>query len=164
MRCRAYYCCLFILMACAEPQPQIQAKVRHSSNAITVKNDKQEHEAKDELALEAFTTFPKNTKGCSAVFATDTIALQNKTYYLVSSSTGKAYIKINDRLITLKLDDKIDEATFIKETYKGAGYLLNLVMHKIRKNEDGTWQYAGEILVLKNNEQASKPVVGIMTC
>ncbi len=167
MRCIACYCWLLVLIACAEPEHQIATKSkRDKESGVTItKKNTQESEAKDGgVTLEPFSGFAKSSKDCYGYFAVDTNDLNNQNYLFVSSSAGKSYIKVNDRQITLKLDDKIDDASIIKEIYKGSGYMMHVIMHKTRKNEDGTWSYVGEILLLKNNQQESKPVVGKIGC
>ena len=155
------------LIACANNQQQSATKDKQNKNTgvTIVKKNTQASAAEDNVvAMEAFSGFPKSSKECNSYFAADTTALQSQNYLLVGSSAGKAYVKVNNRLVTLKLDDKIDEASFVKEIYKGSGYMVHLIMHKTRKNDNGTWLYVGEILILKNNQQESKTVVGQIGC
>ena len=133
-------------------------------SASVVKVNESANAAAAPLSLEPFTELPQSIKGCSAVYANDMDALASRSYVFVTDLKEKAYIRIAGRFIPLKLDNKLDDGSLIKEIYKGAGYTVHVVTHKVKKTGDEVWLYTGQVLILKNGEQESAPIVGEVGC
>jgi len=132
--------------------------------AATVKINEEANTAESPLSIETFSTLPGDIKSCNAVYASGMAALDSSNYILASNLKGKAYIKVNDRLVALKLDERMDEGSITKEIYKGSGYMVHVISHKVKKVSDDAWLYAGDILIFKDNDHESEPIVGTVGC
>ena len=153
-----------LLLSCSNDK---QPKAGNEDGAViqaaaTVKINESANMAKSALSLETISELPADIKNGMAVYAPDMVALNNKEYILAANKKGKAYMKVSGRMIALKLDKKIDEGSITKEIYKGSGYMVHLISHKVKRISDDAWLYTGELLILDNDHHESTPIVGMV--
>ena len=118
----------------------------------------------DEILIQSFTQLPSIVKQCSALFVHDTSETAVPEYYFVSNLKGVAFIKINNRLMELKLvkQTNIDKYT-VNELYLNEEVEVDLKIRQLNA-ENATWNYQGVIVVERDGRKESINISGKLGC
>ena len=118
----------------------------------------------DEILIQSFTQLPSIVKQCSALFVHDTSETAVPEYYFVSNLKGVAFIKINNRLMELKLvrQTNIDKYT-VNELYLNEEVEVDLKITQVDE-ENATWNYQGVLVVERDGKKESINISGKLGC
>ena len=95
-------------------------------------------------SLETFTDLPPAIEGCSGLF-THVNEKAKDRYVLAMDLQGKAYIKINGKLVELTRTHKENKDSAIIESYKVNNVELTLNLLESERAGDELWIYSGEL-------------------
>jgi hypothetical protein len=118
----------------------------------------------DKILVQGFTQIPSIINGCSGLFVTDTIS-EAREYYFVSNLKGVAFIKLNNRLMELKLvkQTNIDKYT-VNELYVNDEIEVDLKIKQIPEGTDANWDYNGVLIVRRGTEREVINISGKLGC
>ena len=118
----------------------------------------------DEILIQSFTQLPSIVKQCSALFVHDTSETAVPEYYFVSNLKGVAFIKLNNRLMELKLvkQTNIDKYT-VNELYLNEEVEVDLKIRQVDA-ENATWNYHGVLVVERDGKKESINISGKLGC
>lgn len=118
----------------------------------------------DEILIQPFTQLPSIVKQCSALFVQDTSETTGPEYYFVSNLKGIAFIKLNNRLMELKLvkQTNIDKYT-VNELYLNEEVEVDLKITQVDE-ENATWNYQGVLVVERDGKKESINISGKLGC
>jgi len=118
----------------------------------------------DQILIQPFTQLPSIVKQCSALFVQDTSETAVPEYYFVSNLKGIAFIKINNRLMELKLvkQTNFDKYT-VNELYLNEEIEVDLKIRQVDE-ENATWNYRGVIVVERDGKKESINISGKLGC
>ena len=118
----------------------------------------------DKIVIQGFTQIPSITNGCSGLFVTDTTN-EVREYYFVSNLKGIAFIKLNNRLMELKLvkQTNVDKYT-VNELYVNDEIEVDLKIKQIPEGTDANWDYSGVLIVRRGTEREVINISGKLGC
>ena len=118
----------------------------------------------DQILIQPFTQLPAIVSQCRALFVQDTSNTAAPEYYFVSNLKGVAFIKLNNRLMELKLvkQTNFDKYT-VNELYLNDEVEVDL---KIRQSEEenATWNYKGVLVIKRDGKTESISIAGKLGC
>ena len=119
----------------------------------------------DEVLIQSFTQVPSIINNCSALFVIDSNdATEN--YVFVTDLKGTAFIKLNNRLMELKLvkQTNVDKYT-VNELYVNDEVEIDLKIKQLKEQaENGEWNYNGVLVVRRGNKRAVTGISGKLGC
>jgi hypothetical protein len=113
--------------------------------------------------LEPFFDIPHDIDGCSGLFINAVCEL-NCPYLLVTDLQGKAYVKIDDRLVRCELVRKSNEGKRIYEIFKAGLILIILEAVQYEQVGDEVWEYRGTIKLKTGEIETVTNVKGKVGC
>jgi len=118
----------------------------------------------DKILIQGFTQMPSIINNCSALFVIDT-SENAKEYFFVSNLKGVAFIKLNNRLMELKLikQTNVDKYT-INELYVNDEIEVDLKIKQLKEAADTQWNYSGVLVVRRGSEREAINISGKLGC
>lgn len=117
------------------------------------------------IRLDLLNNIPEQIDGCSGLYTADTILLQQQQYLFVSNLQELAFVKINDRQITLK---RIKEESLPKDahrdTYEGGGYTVILHIKATKRTGDELFYHEGTLEVWQGEKKVTVKIHGESGC
>ena len=117
-----------------------------------------------EILVQSFSQIPSIISSCSALFVLDTTAKATNEYVFVSNLKGVAFIKLNNRLMELKLlkQTNFDKYT-VNELYVNDEVEIDL---KIKQLEDknAEWNYNGVLIIRRGAKREAIAIAGKLGC
>ena len=119
----------------------------------------------DQIIIQAFTQLPSIINNCSALFVNDTTREQNQEYYFVANLKGVAFIKLNNRLMELKLvkQTNIDKYT-VNELYVNDEVEVDLKIKQLKEDSNAMWNYNGVLVVRRGSKSEAISIAGKLGC
>jgi hypothetical protein len=119
----------------------------------------------DKIVVQGFTQIPSIINGCSGLFVTDTTNEEMREYYFVSNLKGVAFIKLNNRLMELKLvkQTNVDKYT-VNELYMNDEIEVDLKIKQLPEGTDANWDYNGVLIVRRGTEREVINISGKLGC
>jgi hypothetical protein len=119
----------------------------------------------DKIMIQGFTQIPSIINGCSGLFVTDTINEKGREYYFVSNLKGVAFIKLNNRLMELKLvkQTNVDKYT-VNELYVNDEVEVDLKIKQLPEGADANWNYNGVLIVTRGSGREVINISGKLGC
>lgn len=119
----------------------------------------------ERILIQSFNQLPSIINNCSAVFVADTSAEQSRNYYFVSNLKGVAFIKINNRLMELRLvkQTNIDKFT-VNELYVNDEVEVDLKVREMDVPMNAEWNYKGVLVVKRGEEREVINISGKLGC
>ena len=119
----------------------------------------------DKILIQGFTQMPSIITNCSALFVIDTASENAKEYFFVSNLKGVAFIKLNNRLMELKLikQTNVDKYT-INELYVNDEIEVDLKIKQLKEAADTQWNYSGVLVVRRGSEREAINISGKLEC
>lgn len=117
----------------------------------------------DAIIIQPFTQLPSIINNCSALFATDTGNAGNE-YVFVANLKGLAFIKLNNRLMELRLvkQTNIDKYT-VNELYVNDEIEVDLKIKQLKQENTG-WNYNGVLIVRRGSKREVVSISGKLGC
>lgn len=118
----------------------------------------------DKILIQAFRQLPSIINNCSALFVNDTTNGETE-YYFVTDLKGTAFIKLNNRLMELRLikQTNIDKYT-VNELYANDEVEVDLKIKQLKENSLAQWNYNGVLVVRRGNEREALNISGKLGC
>ena len=118
----------------------------------------------DHIIIQGFTQLPSIINSCSAVFVNDT-ANGHQEYFFVSNLKGVAFIKLNNRLMELKLikQTNFDKYT-VNELYVNEEIEVDLKIRQLEEGTENPWNYEGVLIVKRGNMREAINISGKLGC
>ena len=128
-----------------------------ANNTATINSDK--------IVVQGFTQIPSIINGCSGLFVTDTTNEKGREYYFVSNLKGVAFIKLNNRLMELKLvkQTNVDKYT-VNELYMNDEIEVDLKIKQLPEGTDANWNYNGVLIVSRGSDREVINISGKLGC
>ena len=119
----------------------------------------------DKIVVQGFTQIPSIINGCSGLFVTDTTHEEMREYYFVSNLKGVAFIKLNNRLMELKLvkQTNVDKYT-VNELYMNDEIEVDLKIKQLPEGTDANWNYNGVLIVSRGSDREVINISGKLGC
>lgn len=119
----------------------------------------------DEILIQGFTQIPSVTNNCNALFVIDTIETGVKQYFFVTDLKGTAFIKLNNRLMELKLvkQTNINKYT-VNELYVNEEVEVDLKINQLKEPTNSNWNYKGVLVVRRGNKREAISISGKLGC
>jgi hypothetical protein len=116
------------------------------------------------IEIQTFSELPSVVDGCSGLFSADT-TLTSNNYVFVTNLKGIAFIKINNRLMELKLirQTNIDEEN-VNELYANEEVEIDLKIKQIKKSGDELTDYQGVLIIRKGSQRKVVDIAGQIGC
>ena len=118
----------------------------------------------DKILIQGFTQVPSIINNCSALFVEDTT---NGTaeYYFVTNLKGTAFIKLNNRLMELRLikQTNIDKYT-VNELYANDEIEVDLKIRQFKEDTMAQWNYNGVLVIRRGSEREAITISGKLGC
>lgn len=118
----------------------------------------------DEIFIQSFNQLPSLINNCSALFVKDSNVANQ--YVFATDLKGTAFIKINDRLMELKLvkQTNIDKYT-VNELYVNDEVEVDLKIKQLKEEDAGyNWNYIGVLVVRKGSQRSAVNISGKLGC
>lgn len=118
-----------------------------------------------EILIQGFTQLPSIINNCSALFVNDSTRQVGQEYYFVSNLKGVAFIKLNNRLMELKLvkQTNIDKYT-VNELYVNDEVEVDLKIKQLKEDANATWNYNGVLIVRRGQKREAISITGKLGC
>jgi len=114
---------------------------------------------------ELITQIPRDIEGCTGLFTFDITDLKKKAFIIETDLRQTAYIKMNGKLIKLKLlNNKTLPGETYKSTYTGEGYTVILISKTIRQIDVEKSLDSGTLEIIKDKQKIKVKVHGISGC
>ena len=119
----------------------------------------------DKILIQGFTQMPSIINNCSALFVNDTTNEGANEYYFVTDLKGTAFIKLNNRLMELKLvmQTNVDKYT-VNELYANDEVEVDLKIKQLKEKNDSQWNYSGVLIVRRGSEREAINISGKIGC
>ena len=119
----------------------------------------------NEIFVQGFMQIPSIINNCSALFVTDTTANAIQEYVFVTNLKGLAFIKINNRLMELKLikQTNVDKYT-VNELYVNDELEVDLKIKQLEGNENTEWNYNGALIIKRGTKREAIAIAGKLGC
>ncbi len=119
----------------------------------------------DKILIQSFKQLPSIINNCSAVFVTDTASAQSQGYYFVSNLKGIAFVKINDRLMELRLVKQTNTDKYtVNELYVNDEIEVELKIRQLGDGMDAEWNYQGVLIVTRGTDKEVINISGKLGC
>lgn len=119
----------------------------------------------DQLLIQSFTQIPSVTNNCNAVFVKDTSLAGSKEYYFVTDLKGTAFLKINNRLMELKLVKQTNIGKYtVNELYINDEVEVDLKINQFKEPANSSWNYKGVIIIRRGNKNEAISISGKLGC
>jgi hypothetical protein len=118
----------------------------------------------DEIIIQPFTQLPSIINNCSALFSMDSGNLNNQ-YVFVSNLKGIAFIKLNNRLMELRLvkQTNIDKFT-VNELYVNDEIEVDLKIKQLGEKNNIGLNYTGVLIVNRGGKREALSISGKLGC
>ena len=111
------------------------------------------------------TQIPRDIEGCTGLYTFDTTVFKKKAYIIETDLRQTAYIKINGKLIKLKLlNNKNLPGETYKSTYSGEGYTVILISKTVKQLDVDKSLDSGTLEIIKDKQKLKVKVHGISGC
>lgn len=108
---------------------------------------------------------PQDIEGCTGLYTFDTTNLKKKAYIIETDLRQTAFIKINGKLIKLKLlSNKNLPGENYKSSYTGEGYTVILITKTVKQIDVEKSLDSGTLEINKGKEKIKIKVHGISGC
>ena len=116
------------------------------------------------ILIQTFTQIPSVINDCNALFVTDTINAV-KDYVFVTNLKGTAFIKLNNRVMELKLikQTNVDKYT-VNELYANDEVEVDLKIKQFKEDATAKWNYKGVLIVKRGSERQAISISGVLGC
>jgi hypothetical protein len=150
-------------MACTSDNGASEKNSLSSIDSNTANNSPSVHT--DHIVIQGFTQLPSIIHSCSAVFVNDTTSKGSQEYFFVSNLKGIAFIKLNNRLMELKLikQTNFDKYT-VNELYMNDEIEVDLKIRQLEEGTENPWNYEGVLIVKRGNEREAINISGKLGC
>jgi len=119
----------------------------------------------EEVLIQSFTQVPSIINNCSALFVTDSNSATPE-YVFVTDLKGTAFIKLNNRLMELRLikQTNVDKYT-VNELYVNDEVEIDLKIKQLKEQAaTGEWNYNGVLVVRRGGKRAVTSISGKLGC
>ena len=157
-----FVCLVILFTACNSNDNTSEKSSLNSLDSNTANNTAPINS--DKIVVQGFTQIPSIINGCSGLFVTDT-TYEVREYYFVSNLKGLAFIKLNNRLMELKLvkQTNVDKYT-VNELYVNDEIEVDLKIKQLPEGTDANWDYNGVLIVRRGTEREVINISGKLGC
>jgi hypothetical protein len=158
-----FVCLVILFIACNSNDNTSEKSSLNSLDSNTANNTATVNS--DKIAVQGFTQIPSIINGCSGLFVTDTTNEEMRAYYFVSNLKGVAFIKLNNRLMELKLvkQTNVDKYT-VNELYVNDEVEVDLKIKQLGEGTDANWDYNGVLIVTRGLDREAITIFGKLGC
>ena len=158
-----FVCLVLLFTACNSNDNSSEKSSLNSLDSNTANNTATINA--DKIVVQSFAQIPSIINGCSGLFVTDTINEKAREYYFVSNLKGVAFMKLNNRLMELKLvkQTNVDKYT-INELYVNDEVEVDLKIKQLGEGTDANWDYNGVLIVTRGLDREAITIFGKLGC
>lgn len=119
----------------------------------------------DDIVLQSFMKTPRVIEGCRGIFVRSEDSLAMEPYVFVSNLKGIAFIKINERLMEVRLvrQTNTDRST-VNELYTNEELEIELRIKQNQVYGEDTWDYKGVLIIRNKAKRQAVQVQGKLGC
>ena len=128
-----------------------------ANNTLTVNSN--------EIIVQSFSQVPSIINNCSALFVLDSAVNPRHDYVFVSDLKGVAFIKLNNRLMELKLvkQTNVDKYT-VNELYVNDEVEVDLKIKQHEEEKQAEWNYNGVLIIKRADKREAIAIAGKLGC
>ena len=163
--------CILFLMSCGDIK--VKPDVTSGKDSVVQKNAvntpasvKLPSANKDTvktLTLQTFNDISEEISGCSGLYKSR--KCQGACDYILATDLqGKAFIKVDGNLISLRRTNNSVTDKKTKERYEGEGFIITIEVYPRNKTGDEVREYYGELIVVKGDLKHSESITGEVGC
>src|SRR5688500_6995525 len=119
----------------------------------------------NEILVQSFMQVPSIINNCSALFVLDTTVNASQEYVFVTNLKGVGFIKLNYRLMELKLikQTNVDKFT-VNELYVNDEVEVDLKIKQLEEDNNSEWNYNGVLIIKRGDKREAIPIAGKLGC
>jgi hypothetical protein len=154
---------VFLFTACTESNTSGEKSNLSSLDSNTANNASAI--SSDEILVQGFTQIPSIINNCSALFVKDTTEQAQTEYVFVTNLKGLAFIKLNNRLMELKLikQTNVDKYT-VNELYVNDEVEIDLKIRELEEGKNAKWNYNGVLIIRRGAKREAITIAGKLGC
>ncbi len=119
----------------------------------------------NEILVQGFTQIPSISNNCSGLFVIDTAANAIEEYVFVTNLKGMAFIKINNRLMELKLIKQTNADKYtVNELYVNDEVEVDLKIKQLEEDKNTEWNYNGVLIIKRGAKREAIAIAGKLGC
>lgn len=119
----------------------------------------------NEIIIQSFTQIPFIVTNCSGLFVKDTAANASHEYAFVTDLKGMGFIKINNRLMELKLIKQTNTDKYtVNELYVNEEVEVDLKIKQLKKDDNTEWNYNGVLIIKRGAKREAIAIAGKLSC
>ena len=128
-----------------------------ANNTLTVDSN--------EILIQSFSQVPSVINNCSGLFVLDTTVSATHEYVFVTNLKGVAFIRLNNRLMELKLikQTNVDKFT-VNELYVNDEVEVELKIKQLEEDKDVEWNYNGVLIIKRDAKREAVAIAGKLGC
>ena len=118
----------------------------------------------NEILIQSFSQIPSIINNCSGLFVLDTVNA-TKEYVFVTNLKGVAFVRLNNRLMELKLikQTNVDKFT-VNELYVNDEVEVELKIKQLEEDKDAEWNYNGVLIIKRGVKREAVAIAGKLGC
>ena len=159
---RAFLAFLMVFFASCSGNGNSEKSSLNSLDSNTANNSLTVNQG--EIIVQSFSQVPSIINNCSALFVLDTAVNTTHQYVFVSNLKGIAFIKLNNRLMELKLikQTNVDKYT-VNELYGNDEVEVDLKIKQLEGN-NAEWNYNGVLIIRRGAKREAVAIAGKLGC
>ena len=128
-----------------------------ANNTLTVDSN--------EILIQRFSQVPSIINNCSGLFVLDTTVSAMHEYVFVTNLKGVAFIRLNNRLMELKLikQTNVDKFT-VNELYVNDEVEVELKIKQLEEDKNVEWNYNGVLIIKRDAKREAVAIAGKLGC
>ena len=153
---------IVLFTACSENEGSEKSSLNSldsntANNTLTVNSD--------EILIQSFSQVPSIINNCSGLFVLDTTINAMHEYVFVTNLKGVAFIRLNNRLMELKLikQTNVDKFT-VNELYVNDEVEVELKIKQLEEDKDAEWNYNGVLIIKREAKREAVAIAGKLGC
>jgi len=118
----------------------------------------------NEILIQSFSQIPSIINNCSGLFVLDTVNAMQE-YVFVTNLKGVAFVRLNNRLMELKLikQTNVDKFT-VNELYVNDEVEVELKIKQLEEDKDAEWTYNGVLVIKRGAKREAVAIAGKLGC
>ena len=119
----------------------------------------------NEILIQSFSQVPSIINNCSGLFVLDTTVSARHEYVFVTNLKGVAFIRLNNRLMELKLIKQTNVEKFtVNELYVNDEVEVELKIKQLEEDKDVEWNYNGVLIIKRDAKREAVAIAGKLGC
>lgn len=159
---KSLFIILIVLFAACSGSGNSEKSSLHSVDSNTANNSLAVNS--NEILVQTFSQVPSIINNCSGLFVLDTTINAVNEYVFVTNLKGVAFIRLNNRLMELKLikQTNVDKFT-VNELYINDEVEVELKIKQL-ESEDAEWNYSGVLIIKRGVKREAVAIAGKLGC